>query len=291
MCAASAELSLERVESSDLFLQFMGLPYQPSSPPVGKIRTSNLLFQSFREFPCPAWYRTLVDDLRAELGPLRTVWGLKKLGNRYVWEFYFYKVAEGARKMRLCQVLPVFGKHCEVDIGNYDETLDYSAFSIDLDGVASRISAVHIYYQHPDFDRAWVFKVGAGGFREFENDYAPFRFRTNPERSRRHAALRLRLSPFGSGSMLTDDVLLPELDECDAVFLSAKRHAFGVYYLGISTQQFILFLERFNYSRPLLNFVCVNSGALDYVKWDVGYDFRYDDGHLNFIKSGFYGTF
>src|SRR3954464_8486238 len=89
----SSRAPLETVGPDDDFFNFLQWRYSPLTDPLGKPRTSNLLFASFDLFRCDPRYFDLVRDLRERVGPHQTVWGVKKLGDRYVWEFYFYRNA------------------------------------------------------------------------------------------------------------------------------------------------------------------------------------------------------
>ena len=86
-------------------------------------------------------------------------------------------------------------------------------------------------------------------------------------------------------------ILYQDLMKCKVICISSKRNANGIYYHGINIEQFLFFLKEFNYSSELINFVNENKNKLDYILFDVGFDYSIKNDNLVIKKSGFYGTF
>ena len=78
-----AEL-LEWAAAGDRYRDYCLWDYAPLGPTEGRLRQSSLLWQSFAALGAPPRLRAMVEALRAELGPFETVWGVKRIGERFV---------------------------------------------------------------------------------------------------------------------------------------------------------------------------------------------------------------
>ena len=88
-----------------------------------------------------------------------------------------------------------------------------------------------------------------------------------------------------------DAILWPELRSCQIIVVSNKQQRDGVYFSRITVDQLLLFLRRMHYPREHVSFVEQNRDRLDHMLYDVGFDFRVDDGELKIVKSAYYGVF
>jgi len=70
-----------------------------------------------------------------------------------------------------------------------------------------------------------------------------------------------------------------------------KRNNDGVYFSRINVDQFIFFLKRMGYPPGICRFVEDRRSELDHLLYDVGFDYRLEDGSLVILKSGYYGVF
>jgi len=120
----------------------------------------------------------------------------------------------------------------------------------------------------------------------FENHYEIFtkgNYHEIPE--------RIINSPFFSSKIPVSEVFPSELLNCCSIHFATKRNKNGIYYQGINIKQFLDFLKKFNYPHELVKFVEVNRKRLNYILFDIGFDYTAKDNKLVINKSGFYGTF
>ena len=64
-----------------------------------------------------------------------------------------------------------------------------------------------------------------------------------------------------------------------------------VYFSEVNVDQLLLFMRRLDYPAGLVGFVEENRAKLDHLLFDVGFDYRVENGDLRIIKSGYYGVF
>ena len=78
--------------SNDPFRNYCLWDYAPVTPAEDKFRAVNLLWQSF---DCAGVGRRgyeIVESIRDRIGYFQTVFGVKFLGDRLAWEFYFLRL-------------------------------------------------------------------------------------------------------------------------------------------------------------------------------------------------------
>ena len=65
----------------------------------------------------------------------------------------------------------------------------------------------------------------------------------------------------------------------------------GVYFSRIGIGGLIGFLRRAGFPDAIVQFAEENRGRLDHLLFDVGIDYRMEDGEIRMIKSAYYGFF
>jgi hypothetical protein len=288
-------LTSERFEYStgqDPALNYCLWEYTQTTPAADKFRSVNLLFQSFDYAGIDARAFELVEAIREAIGPFRTVFGVKLLGDRLAWEFYFYDYKRREREVSITRVLAALRPlaRCPVQI---NERLPYFMFSLDLDAelAAGRrdIDVVHMYVGNPGsaVSSGIAYALRAGG-ATLENFYFFFDAATQLE----DAAGKICSSAyFDETRMALDEVLVPELRRCQTICVANKQTHDCVYFSGVDVDQLLVFLRRLAYPRPILAFVEHNRDNLDHLRFDVGFDYRAEAGELRVLKSGYYGVF
>ena len=88
-----------------------------------------------------------------------------------------------------------------------------------------------------------------------------------------------------------DAVLWPELRDCQIIVVSNKQERDGVYFSRINVDQLLVFLKRMQYPKEQVSFVEEHRGKLDHMLYDVGFDYRVENGSLKIVKSAYYGVF
>ena len=80
------------MQPGDVLSDYTLDPYDPRTDPTGKLRSVNVLFESFAIAGVEREGRRVVEALREGFGPFRTVFGVKFHAPDHVagWELYFY---------------------------------------------------------------------------------------------------------------------------------------------------------------------------------------------------------
>lgn len=284
--------NFEYATAEDPALNYCLWDYSPAAPVEDKFRSINLLFQSFDHAGLGSRAFDLVEAIRDGIGPFRTVFGIKLLGDRLAWEFYFYDYARRQRNVSITRVLSAMQPYlrCELAV---DERLPYFMFSIDLDAELASgrrpLDVVHLYIGNPgsSVSSGIAYALRTDG-TALENFYFFFDGRNQLA----DAAAKICSSAYFDetrGSI--EEVLLPELRECRTICVANKQTHDCVYFSGVDLAQLRWFLERFSYPKPIVEFVAANHTNLDHLLFDVGFDYRREGNSLAILKSGYYGVF
>jgi len=234
----------------------------------------------------------LVDTIRRSIGPHRTVWGTKWLGDRLAWEFYFYDYERREREVSISRVLEAIRPivPCEVPV---NERLPYFMFSLDFDhdlmeGVKA-MDMAHMYVGNPgSIVSSGIAYALTADSTTLENFYFFF----DASRQLQEASEKIYCSAFVDASkMELDRILIPELRDCHTICVANKRNNDTVYFSGVNVDQLLFFLTLLEYPRDLVAFVEQHRANLDHLLFDVGFDYITHGSNLTFIKSGYYGVF
>ncbi|MCY2930277.1 MAG: hypothetical protein NTV86_12425 [Planctomycetota bacterium] len=267
-------------------------PYAPAAEQAGKFRAVNLLYHSFAVAGAHERCFELVDRVRAAVGVGRTVWGVKKLGDRTAWEFYFYDYRRRERERSIAKVLDVVRPvmRCPV-VPN--ERLPYFMFSLDVNDEllsgARALSEVHMYVGNVGSS------VSSGisySLRADETVLENFYFFFDARTQRTDIIAKVCCSAqIDSTAVDVDAILWPELMDCTTVCIANKARSDCAYFSGLRVDQLLLFLERLAYPEATVAFVRENRSMLDHLLFDVGLDYRSRAGQVEILKSGYYAFF
>lgn len=282
----------EYASDSDPALSYCLWPYERPAPAQDKHRTLNLLLHSFELASLDARAFDIVEALRDGIGPFRTVWGAKRIGGHWAWEFYFYDYARRRRQVSATRVLQALQPlvRCAVPV---NEQLPYFMCSLDLDAdiAAGRraLDVVHLYVGNPG---STVSSGIAYGVREggtlLENFYFFFDARTQLDEVRKKVASS---AFFDATALPLDSVLRTELLACNTICVANKQGHDCIYFSGVTVDQLLWFLRWLQYPAPAVAFVERERDRLDHLLFDVGFDYRMQGGRLDILKSGYYGVF
>jgi len=289
---AMHSFDLEYAREDDVLYNYCLWEYRPALSPAGRLRSVNLLRHSFHYLGAdPAMY-DLVDALRWEIGMGNTVWGVKKTGDRMGWEYYFYDYRRRDRERSLSRVLHVMSPWVRSSVVP-DENLHYFMFSLDVDDELLRgerdLDCAHIYIGNPGsaVSSGICYARTADGMR-LENFYFFF----HPAGRMEEIVGKVSCSAQIDGTRIPlDDIIRPELRDCHTICCANKQRSDCIYFSGITIDQFLFFLQWMEYPRPLVSFVRDSYSLLDHLRFDVGFDYRMEEGELVILKSGYYGTF
>ena len=282
--------TLERVGARDRFADYCLWDYEPPAPPSGKLRSSNLLWRAIEAAGGDARLREACEALRDGLGPFRTVYGVKKFGDRLSFEFYFYDYARLGRAVSIPKVLAALAPFVDCKL-RYSENRPYFMFSIDLDAdVVNRrrpLDTINIYVGNPgsSVSSGICYELTREAFR-----LANFYFFFNAQAEMTDIQAKIACSAHHDlPSLPMDEILRPELRDCGVIVVSNKKFGDGVYFSRISVDQLLGFLRRENFPAAIVDFATLHRDDLDHMLYDVGIDYRIEGPEAVVTKSAFYG--
>lgn len=285
-------IRLEYSTAADTLSDFMLWKYAPVAHVEGKLRAASILFHSLEVTGADRRIFELVDTIRGGFGTLNTVWGVKKLGNQIAWEFYFYDYRLRERKRSITKFLDIIRPFagCEVPV---DENLPYFMFSIDVDerlvSGSGKVDEVHMYIGNTGstVSSGICYSLTKGGIH-LENFYYFF----DPKVQMKEIVGKVSCSAYFDGSRSgLDQILWPELCNCNVIIVANKRNNDSVYFSRITIDQLVFFLRRLRYPSEICRFVEDRRPELNHQLYDVGFDYRTEGGDVMILKSGFYGLF
>ena len=282
----------EYATDQDPSLNYCLWSYAPAAPAEDKFRSVNLLFQSFDHAGIDLRAFDVVEAIRDGIGPFRTVFGVKLLGDRLAWEFYFYDYKRRQREVSISRVLAATRAYLPTEI-EPNENLPYFMFSLDLndDLAAGRrpLDVVHMYIGNPG---SAVSSGIAYAVRARDTTLENFYFFFDAGSQLADVAKKVANSAhFDDTRLPVDAVMVPELRGCRTICVANKQTHDCIYFSGVNVDQLIWFLVRLRYPRAIIDFVTDNRANLDHLLFDVGFDYRMERDGLRILKSGYYGVF
>lgn len=250
-----------------------------------KLRICNILYKSLENTTIVDSFINLIKELRNEIGLNQTIWGIKNINGTISWEIYFYRHLQ-PENIKLKRILKIINRHFNADDLLIDEDLPYLMFSVDINK-AMKITNANVYFgkYFGESFHSWSYSISKDK-TEFFNHYEFF----NPQ-DFSQLSEKILLSPFVNHSIDISKILIPDFIACKSICIATKRYSNGIYYQGINLKLFLYFLEKFDYPANLVSLVKGHKKQLDYILFDVGFDYSVENGKLVFGKSGFYGTF
>jgi hypothetical protein len=282
----------ERARPGDPPVDFCLWAYDPPAPVhPGSLAGINLLYAAAEQGGGLAAYRALAASLRRAVGPFRTVWGVKQDGERLSAEFYFYDYARLERATPFARIAAAFAPVAEVTVA-VDEAIPYFMASIELPlpigPGAARIAAADVYIGNPGggMTSGICYEASEAGL-EMKNFYFFFDAQADWEAVVAKAGCSAHV-PFGS---IRPDALFPEwAREARVAVVANKRRHDALYLSGIGVDALLAFLRRFRYPAALIDYAAQRRDAFAHLQFDVGFDYRVEDGRLVTGKSSFYNV-
>jgi hypothetical protein len=284
-------LELEYTAPGEPFYDFCLWEYEPVAPREDKIRSVNLLFQSFIAANLDQRSFGFVETLRRHIGLFKTVFGVKQIAGRLAWEFYFYDYRRTKRELSMGKVLEAIRPFARCTVRPNDN-LHYFMFSLDIDPdlLAGKrdVAEIHMYIGAPgsNVSSALCYSV-TPNLSRLENFYFFF-----DAREIESIAKKIAWSAQVDTSIIdTNSILWPQLKECKIIVIANKQQNDAIYFSRVTIDQLIFFLRMLRYPQLLVAFLEENRGRLDHLLYDVGFDYRMEGKDLMILKSGFYGVF
>ncbi len=283
---------VEYAKPDDRFYDYCLWEYRPTAPWEGKLRSVNLLFHSFEIGGLDQKAVELVKTIRQSIGIFNTVWGIKHIGGRFAWEFYFYDYRRRYRERSMSKVLKAIKPFIPCDY-EPNENLSYFMFSLDVNPelLAGKniLEEIHMYLGNPGstVSSGVCYAQSATGAR-LENFYFFFDAKKQMDEIRSKVASSAQ---FDSTAIGLEKILWPELKDCKIIVVANKQRVDSVYFSGITLDQLLFFLKTLRYPQEHVAFIEKNRSNLDHMLYDVGIDYRMENRELVILKSGYYGFF
>lgn len=286
------ELLSQRMKSGDPYFNYCHWPYDPPASGTGKLRPSVLLFKAVSEMPHGSWVTKTLQAIQRGIGEFRSVYGVKRIDGQWALEIYIYDYERQGRIVSI-ERLEEASKGVLRFPQTADPQLPYFMFSFDLTEQTAEqnglLDVVHVYIGNPG---SQVSSGIAYGFtpqgRQLENFYFFF----DAKKQQKEICDKLECSVFCDAWRLSLDALYrPELRECHTICLANKRACDTIYFSGVNIDQLLFFLSWQQYPEAYRQFVEERHHELDHLLYDVGVDYRANNGAIEFVKHGFYGVF
>jgi hypothetical protein len=286
------EDDFEYTTAQDKYFNYCLWPYTPVAPVENKFRPVNLLFHSFKIAGIDEQAVPIVQSIRQAIGLFQTVWGVKWLGNRLVWEFYFYDYQRRERNISMQRVLEAIAPYIHCDVSPRDN-FPYFMFSLDIDqelvSGTRKLETINMYIGNPGSTVSSGIAYAIGDRQtQLENFYFFF----NAAQQLSDVASKICCSAHIHCQQIDiHQILWPELQNCQTICLANKQQCDTVYFSGINVDQLLIFLTKLGYPTKIIEFVKINKAKLSHLLYDVGFDYRAEEENIVILKSGYYGIF
>lgn len=282
---------LDFTTEEDEFFNYCHQKYLPNALINNKLRSNNLLINSFDFGKCSQDFYRLIEVIKEKVGINNTVWGIKKIDNNLSWEFYFYNHGKKDPRINISNLLYITRPFFALDI-EVDEKMPYFMFSMEITHdlfIKKILDGLDVYTGYTNNDRNMGFNyfLDKSG-KKLKNHYTFY----DAGKDVREIMSNIKGSIFVDFHKIRlNELLLPELVDCKTICIAKKPENDCIYYSGININQFLFFLEKFDYPENLVSFIRKYKSKLDHLQYDVGFDYRFRENKLEIIKSGYYGTF
>jgi len=291
-CVSLPALSLELTSAEDRYYDYCLWEYEPVANPQGKLRAVNLLNNTFACEGMGSRAAEVVAAVRHAFGMSRTVWGVKQENGKISWELYFYDYDRQQRTRSITQLLQVIKPWIACDL-TVKESSDYFMFSIDLNHAllneGGQMDELQMYMGNVGSTvSSGICYTVTKEATTMKNFYFFFDARTQAREivDKVRSSVYLDLAHFD-----LDTVLWPQLRECQTIVVANKRTHDGVYFSRITIDQLLFFLKKMQFPAEQIAFAEQHRAGLDYLLFDVGIDYRMENGVVKVLKSAYYGVF
>jgi len=285
----SNEFWMEPALPSDRYADFCQWSYDPPGSDEGKLRQSSLLWAALE---AAGAHQNLFDacrTLRGALGAGRTVYGVKLQDGKLSFEFYFYDYGRLYRTLSIPKVLGALKPYVKCNLPPVEQRL-YFMFSLDLDNAIvtgqAPLAAIDLYIGNPGSAvSSGICYAHRADSLELKNFYFFFDTRSGSRPIVEKVAASAHLdAPFD-----LDQILWPEMVDCNVIVVANKRRHDGIYFSRIRSTQLGQFFERANWPAELRRVFTDNARLFDHLLFDIGIDYAVENGRVVILKSAFYG--
>jgi hypothetical protein len=284
--------AFEYTTAQERFFDYCLWEYRPVAVSANKFRSINLLLHSFDAHGIGKRAVDLVRAIQQGFGVSRTAWGIKQEGDEICWEFYFYDYARLERERSISWLLDIIRPWHDCSI-SVNERSPYFMFSIELNrshlSEGGSLKEIQMYIGNPGST------VSSGicySLTETATTLKNFYFFFDAKTQMAEIVDKICTSTYlDITSLDINEIVWPELQNCHTIVVANKRTHDGVYFSRITVVQLLAFLKRMRYPAEHISFIEQNLDQLDHLLYDVGFDYRMENGQVKILKSSYYGVF
>lgn len=283
-----ASSALEQCDSADRFHDYVLAEYPPRTSAVGKLRSMNVLVESFALAGIEKEGVALVNHIREGFGRFRTVWGIKheptaRAEKQLRWEFYFYDRKREHADLSIDRMRDLLAPHLNI-AATEPFPLPWHMFSVEFstDQLMGKTPApLDVYVDMRSY------KLD-GDRLSFENVYTFHHAQTEIDDILHRLSASLH---YQDGHDRLVDLMPPHLVDCHKICVANKNATDALYFARVKTPALLRFLRDHSWPESLRDFVAEYEDEFDHLCWDVGVDFARVDGKAKALKIGIYGSF
>jgi hypothetical protein len=258
-------------------------------------KPSSLIFENFCNINNNNKMLSHCKKIQDYFGINRTVYGIKKVGNEYSFEFYYY-YPNKYQNNSFDNIL----KFNNIPISKIPEDSYLTAFSLDTN---CALKSVNVYYAANNCDH--IKKRKYNGYMictdcletesyKYDNENIKkenlykFFYIMNNECKKAYDYLN-SLHNSNCGPSLSDQIFKVPCKK--SICVTIKPDSIGLYFSQVEINSFIYALSFFEYPQKFINYIITNKDNYEHLLFDIGYNFKIDNDKIIYTKSSFYGIF
>ncbi len=287
--------------------------YRPGQLPSDVLPTSFILCEALATLPYPASARQFLLDVRAKIGLNKALWGVRKAGDVYSLEFYFYYPRANPCN-RLSNVVSVASRYFApgLDVIAVEGEEQYYLTSVNMDG--EHVTDVTVYESViSDPDAAFFFADKGLTIDEVTPIFHSYSLASGGKEKKRINTYFGFFDPNSLHQVMrkVHDVACEQFPDEDPLvayeflqyagryfrhgircraLVASKVGGMGVYLLGLDIDELINVLEIHDYDEAFIRSIRQHARQLAHVKIDMGMDFHIRDGRFVVKKTAFWGS-
>lgn len=301
------------LESDGCYYDVNFFQYRPAQIEADALPSAFILWEALATLPYPDSGRQFVLDVRRQIGINKFLWGVRKAGDVYSHEFYFYYPRVNHHN-RLSNVVAMSSRYFApgLDVLPVENEEQYYLTSVNMDGehitdvtvyesvISDPASAYHFEEKGLTIDEAtplfhsYSLVSGEPEKKKINTYYGYF------DPNNLHQVMR-KVHDVARDQFPDEDPLVAyEFLEyagryfrngirCRAL-VASKVGCMGVYLLGLEIDEFIAFLEVHDYDPPFIERMRMHQRQLSHIRVDMGMDFSIRDGTFVIKKTAFWGS-
>jgi hypothetical protein len=286
--------------------------YYPSLPSKNAHPSAYLLAQAFNKIPLPKYIIDRILEIQREQGVNTTLWGLRNEKNKFSLEFYFF-YPEKFKQNSFKELKKILNPHIKKQFTTETLKKGYYLISYNLD--SPEIKALNVYYpvinrskpmitiddtgfsfnlENPVF-HSYLFSPGQKALTKTNTYYTFFGVHQLFGILEKTYEVCRKLFPKENCLLANKYLGLPYLFQNGRMFhssaITVKKETIGLYFIGLSIENFILFLKTHRYPPAYIKALETEKQNLAHLKYDVGLDFYLANGKFKIKKTAFFGSF